>query len=72
MSEFDYEIEHIKGINNCVADTLSRCVSNSDNEINCSEIFFSIPTINLETLIKETLNDRFLTELKKRVYLIEL
>ena len=65
MMRYDFEIKHVQGSSNVVADSLSR-VQHID-DIKMPNIHFSEPCISLEVLKTETNSDRFLTELKQRI-----
>ena len=65
MMHYDFEIKHISGSNNVVADALSRVINVDDTKL--PKIHFSEPCISLELLKNETNSDRFLLDLKRRI-----
>lgn len=69
MMRFDYEICHISGSKNIVADCLSR-VDNEDvddTEKSNAEFHFSEPSVDVALLIDESDRDRFIQNLKERI-----
>ena len=65
MMQFDYEIRHIAGSKNVVADSLSR--SPDHETVHVPQVHFSQACISADILKSETNNDRFLTDLKTRI-----
>jgi transposase InsO family protein len=63
--KFDYEIKHIKGPTNVVADALSRVIF--DDDIEMPKVHFSRPCMDVSVLAAETLNDQFLSDIRERV-----
>ena len=64
MMKYDYDIEHIKGKENVIADTLSRL--KSEDKIKLPDVHFFVPSINIAVLINEVNRDKFLCGLKGR------
>ena len=65
LMRFDYEIKHIKGEMNTIADTLSRFDSIDNTMV--PQVHFVEPSISTELLKRETDSDRFLTDLRERI-----
>ena len=65
LMRFDYDIQHIKGNKNVIADTLSR-IDHSDNTF-VPQVNFTVPNISVDLLRRESGGDRFLADLRKRI-----
>ena len=66
MMRYDYEIKHIAGRLNTVADVLSR-MHNSDDSVKLPQVHFTEPCISLSLLSDESRNDRCLESLRQRI-----
>ena len=64
--KFDYAIEHIKGTDNVVADTLLRMCFD-DDDVKLPKINFIFPSVNKKASISETCCDKFMADLKHRI-----
>ena len=61
LSEYDFDIEHIAGADNVVADALSRCLvtdENLDMDIDNSERIVSLASMGIEQMNLESEEDR--------------
>ena len=67
LMRFDYDIKHVAGKNNVIADSLSRVYHTQSDEVKMPQVNFSEPCIDKTLLAKETKNDRFLQDLTKRI-----
>ena len=65
MMHFDYEIKHIAGESNVIADSLSRVYG--DDNIKIPRVHFLKPCIDIDVLKLETSRDRFLKGLARRI-----
>jgi len=65
MMKFDYQIKHISGSKNTIADALSRI--NSIDTTKLPSINFFTPTIEIHKMQRETNLDRFLVNIRKRI-----
>ena len=66
MMRFDYDIQHIPGSKNVIADSLSR-INTHDDCVSTPQVHFTEPCIDLDLLKLESNNDRFLNDLKLRI-----
>ena len=66
MMRFDYDIRHIPGSKNVIADCLSR-MNADDDRVSTPQVHFTEPCIDLDLLKMEGNNDRFLNDLKLRI-----
>ena len=66
MMQFDFQIEHIPGKQNTIADSLSR-MADSDPEVTVPQIHFSETCVGIDQLRQETCADKFLCDLKRRI-----
>lgn len=67
VMRFDFEIRHVKGTSNVVADALSRVLYDDDDDVSLPQVNFSRPGLDVSVLAQETLNDQFLCDIKKRI-----
>jgi len=65
MMRYDYNIQHVAGKANVIADTLSRI--QSIDTVKLPEIHFFVPSVDIEELKNETERDQFLQDIKKRI-----
>lgn len=65
MMQFDYDITYIKGCQNVIADSLSRC--NFPDSASVCTVHFSEPAIYLDRLKEECASDPFLQSLMERI-----
>lgn len=66
MMQYDFQIEHIPGKQNTIADSLSRMVD-SNPVVKVPEIHFSETCVGTDQLRQETCADKFLCDLKHRI-----